>query len=93
MSPKLLPENFHKKHVDSNPEEFVEKSIRKKISQEISDLEQKQRKSQNEIDKIIFSLPNLAHDDVPVGKDEKSNKFIKKTTKSKFCSFVPKRIS
>ena len=50
----------------------------KKISQEISDLEQKQRKSQNEIDKIIFSLPNLAHDDVPVGKDEKSNKFIKK---------------
>jgi len=33
--PKLLPENFHKKHVDSNPEEFVEKSIRKKISQEI----------------------------------------------------------
>ena len=35
MYPKLLPENFHKKHVDNNPEEFVEKSIRKKISQEI----------------------------------------------------------
>ena len=35
MYPKLLPENFHKKYVDSNPEEFVEKSIRKKISQEI----------------------------------------------------------
>jgi len=35
VHPKLLPENFHKKHVDSNPEEFVEKSIRKKISQEI----------------------------------------------------------
>ena len=35
MYPKLLPENFHKKHVNSNPEEFVEKSIRKKISQEI----------------------------------------------------------
>ena len=35
MHPKLLPENFHKKHVNSNPEEFVEKSIRKKISQEI----------------------------------------------------------
>jgi len=32
---ELLPENFHKKHVDNNPEEFVEKSIRKKISQEI----------------------------------------------------------
>ena len=50
----------------------------KKISQEISNLEKKQSISQNEIDKIIFSLPNLAHDDVPVGKDEKSNKLIKK---------------
>ena len=50
----------------------------KKISKEISDLEKKQIISQNEIDKIIFSLPNLAHDDVPIGKDEKSNKLIKK---------------
>ena len=38
----------------------------KKISQEISDLEKKQFFSQSEIDKIIFSLPNLAHDDVPI---------------------------
>ena len=50
----------------------------KKISQEISNLEKKQIISQSEIDKIIFSLPNLAHDDVPIGKDEKSNKLIKK---------------
>ena len=50
----------------------------KKISQEISNLEKKQLSSQIEMDKIIFSLPNLAHDDVPVGKDEKSNKLIKK---------------
>ena len=35
MHSELLPEDFHKKHVDNNPEEFVEKSIRKKISQEI----------------------------------------------------------
>ena len=50
----------------------------KKISQEILDLEKKQTACQNEINKIIFSLPNLALDDVPVGKDEKSNKLIKK---------------
>ena len=50
----------------------------KKISQEILDLEKKQTACQNEINKIIFSLPNLALDDVPVGKDEKSNKIIKK---------------
>jgi len=50
----------------------------KKISQEISNLEKKQAISQSEIDKIIFSLPNLAHEDVPIGRDEKSNKLIKK---------------
>jgi seryl-tRNA synthetase len=50
----------------------------KNISDEISELIKKQTHSQNEIDKIIFSLPNLAHEDVPIGKDEKSNKLIKK---------------
>ena len=50
----------------------------KKISKEILDLTNKLNKSQNELDKLIFSLPNLAHSDVPVGKDEKSNKLIKK---------------
>ena len=35
MSPKLLPENFHEKQTDEKPEEFVEKSIRGKISHEI----------------------------------------------------------
>ena len=29
------------------------------------------------LNKIIFSLPNLAKDDVPIGNDEKSNKLIK----------------
>ena len=59
----------------------------KKISEKISDLTKKQIVSQNEINKIIFSLPNLAHDDVPVGRDEKSNKLIKKEGKIKKFSF------
>jgi seryl-tRNA synthetase len=50
----------------------------KKISLEISDLIKRQSITQTELDKVVFSLPNLAHDDVPVGKDEKSNKLIKK---------------
>ena len=62
----------------------------KKISQEISDLEKKQFFSQSEIDKIIFSLPNLAHDDVPIGKDDKSNKLIKKKGDVKGFSFKVK---
>ena len=35
MSQKLLPENFHEKQTDEKPEEFVEKSIKEKISHEI----------------------------------------------------------
>ena len=64
----------------------------KKISQEISNLEKKQLSSQIEMDKIIFSLPNLAHDDVPVGKDEKSNKLIKKRGNIKNFSFVKSHV-
>jgi len=35
LSQKLLPENFHEKQTDEKPEEFVEKSIKEKISHEI----------------------------------------------------------
>jgi len=59
----------------------------KKISDELEDIIKKQSSSQNEIDKIIFSLPNLAHDDVPVGKDEKSNRLIKKSGNIKKFTF------
>ena len=59
----------------------------KKISKEIADLVKKQTTSQNELEKIIFSIPNLALDDVPVGKDEKSNKLIKKVGDVKKFSF------
>ena len=59
----------------------------KKISKEISELTKKQNFTQKELDKIIFSLPNLAHNDVPIGKDDKSNKIIKKKGDIKNFSF------
>ena len=62
----------------------------KKISNEISDLIKKQTISQKELDKIIFSLPNLAHESVPIGLDEKSNKFIKKIGEIKKFPFKVK---
>ena len=62
----------------------------KKISKEISDLIKKQIISQNELDEIIFSLPNVAHDDVPIGKDEKFNKIIRKEGVVKKFSFKSK---
>jgi seryl-tRNA synthetase len=50
----------------------------KKISEKISLLAKKQIENQKDLNKIIFSLPNIALEDVPVGKDEKSNKLIRK---------------
>ena len=51
----------------------------KKISKEISTIAKKQIETQNNLDKIIYSLPNIALDDVPVGKDDKFNKLIRKS--------------
>jgi len=62
----------------------------KEISKEISLLVEKQNESQKKLDKIIFSLPNIALKDVPVGKDEKSNKLIKKVGKMKNFDFKVK---
>ena len=62
----------------------------KKISNEISALVIKQNESQNKLNEITFSLPNIALNDVPIGNDEKSNKLIKKDGKIKNFSFKVK---
>ena len=62
----------------------------KDISKEISELIKKQNIIQNDLDEIICSLPNLAHKDVPIGHDEKSNKLIKKKGKISNFSFKTK---
>ncbi len=88
ISKKEKLEQEKKKLSQSKDKSNFEKS--KKISQEISDLAKKQSLSQKELDKIVFSLPNLAYDDVPVGKDENSNKLIKKVGALKDFSFKVK---
>jgi seryl-tRNA synthetase len=50
----------------------------KKISEEISILTKKLNDSQSNLNDILYSLPNIALNDVPVGKDETFNKLIKK---------------
>ena len=62
----------------------------KNISEEISIISKKQIETQSNLDKTIFSLPNLALDDVPVGKDDKSNKLIRKSGKLKEFTFILK---
>ena len=39
------------------------------------------------MDEIVFSLPNLAHSDVPIENDEKSNELIKKEGNIKKFSY------
>jgi len=59
----------------------------KKISDQIEIISKKQSDSQSEVNKIIHALPNIALDDVPIGKDEKSNKLIKQEGSIKKFSF------
>ena len=53
----------------------------KKISSEIENLEESLKEMQSKINPILNFLPNLALDDVPLGKDEKLNKELKKIGK------------
>ena len=50
----------------------------KKLSIEIDKLNKKQHEISDKINLILSKIPNVAMEDVPVGKDEKSNKIIKK---------------
>ena len=70
-----------------NKEQF---SKSKDISKEINELAKKQTDLKDEISAIINFLPNVALDDVPIGKDEKSNKEIKKVGKIVDFNFTPK---
>ena len=62
----------------------------KKISEEISKISKNQLISQRNINNVLNIMPNLALDDVPVGKDENSNKLISQNGNIRKFSFKPK---
>ncbi len=62
----------------------------KKITSQIMNLSKEQIKIQNKLNELLFILPNVALDDVPVGKDSKSNKLLGKFGKIKEFSFKAK---
>ncbi len=78
------------KKILSKSKEEKNFELSKKLSLEINDLENKQAELQKKVHDIVSSLPNIAHDDVPVGKDEKSNKLIKQNGTVKKFSFPVK---
>ena len=61
----------------------------KEISKEIEKLDNSQIKIKEEIESILGLLPNIALDDVPIGKDENSNKEIKKVGEIPNFEFNP----
>ncbi len=62
----------------------------KKISEEISKISKKQATAQIKLNELLYVLPNLALDDVPLGKDQKSNKLVEKVGSVRQFSFKPK---
>tara|TARA_B100001027_G_scaffold62144_1_gene41924 strand:- start:3294 stop:4553 length:1260 start_codon:yes stop_codon:yes gene_type:complete len=62
----------------------------KLISNEIENLSNKQSSIKIKLDDILKSIPNIALDDVPVGKDESDNIEIEKKGKIINFNFVPK---
>ena len=61
----------------------------KKISKEIEQLDKLQNEYKYNIEKILSSLPNIALEDVPVGKDDSKNVEIKKEGLINEFSFKP----
>ncbi len=76
INQKELLEQEKKKLSKSKDHKNFNKS--KEISIKIDEITEKQKKTQTKIDLLISNIPNLALDDVPIGKDEKDNKIIKK---------------
>ena len=62
----------------------------KDLSKEIDNIYKEQITIQDSLDEILSKLPNLALEDVPVGKDESSNKVISENGKINNFSFKAK---
>jgi len=62
----------------------------KDLSKEIDNIHKEQISIQASLDEILCQLPNLALDEVPVGKDESSNKVISENGKINNFSFKAK---
>ena len=64
--------------------------ISKKLTIEIDDLSKSQDELQKKILNILSNIPNIAYTDVPIGKDDKSNKLIYRKGKVRKFDFQVK---
>ena len=90
---KLIQEKekleMEKKSISKSKDETLfEKS--KEISNKIDDLSKNQKNVKDQLDQILSNIPNLPLNDVPVGKDENTNKEVVQSGEIKEMSFKPK---
>ncbi len=84
-------ENLEKEKKDiskSKDESLFKKS--KEISNELEKIAEQQKNTKTELDKILSSIPNIPHQDVPNGKDENDNVEVLKAGKVPEFDFKPK---
>ena len=62
----------------------------KEISSEIENYSKEQTEIKNRLEKILSSIPNIPHSDVPIGKDENENLEVSKSGKIPEFDFKPK---
>lgn len=67
-----------------------EKAEAAEIEKQLKQIEGKVKMVKEEIDKILLQLPNLVHEDVPLGKSEKENVPIRYVGKPREFGFPPK---
>jgi len=77
------------KKIISQKQDKSKFSRSKDISKQINDLENNITETKGELENILSSLPNLAKEDVPIGKDESSNKEIEKIGEISKFDFKP----
>ena len=84
-------ENYEKEKKDiskSKDESLFKKS--KEISDQLEIILKKQNNIKNELDLILSNIPNLPHQDVPIGKNENDNIEVSKSGSIPKFDFQPK---
>jgi len=78
-----------KKDISKSKDESLFKRS-KEISKELDAISNEQKQIKSELDKILSSIPNIPHKDVPIGTDENDNIEISKSGEIPSFDFKPK---
>ena len=65
-----------KKKLREDASKFLDEM--KKVSTELSELEKTQQEIEERYSKFVYTIPNMVHESVPIGKDETANQEIRK---------------